>query len=305
MFRSNLKGSRKLQFIGGTVSGNAGGGGTVTGTGSAQTADDSDEPMATALATSGGMFNTTSLSSGFVTTNTGTAMGKAAGGGTGSQDGKANIALGGVGTLGFTGTTASSGKGDFVGGFSPVFFNSVTTETPGATTSTFVPKVSGKNGKKAYTLISTLPSTFNTVVTPISTGATGGAGNGSGSQSITSIATGSLLTGVTGMSMVMDPPLIVKGDGSSGGKATNFGEGSASGRNYFGIGGGAANGTGTIAAFGSGSTMNDSTNGSFNSTGQADGSFSNTGSGIFGVVPPPPPVPLSPKQAFLANIGFP
>jgi hypothetical protein len=105
-----------------------------------------------------------------------------------------------------------------------------------------------------------------------STGPTGGFGSGSGSLGIESDTTGTLMG---------DPTTI--GTGSSGGKATNYGNGKATGYNYFGSAGGIAGGTGTIAAAGSGNTKADVTNGVFTGSGSADGNFDNQGSGLFGV----------------------
>jgi hypothetical protein len=287
---SNLKGTRKLQFgfgstgtqfTGGIISGTATGGGTATGKGTSTTADATTvltPPPLLAMgdATGSGNFTTTSSGSGFIDTSFGKAQGSAGGGGTGSQAGKAEIVLGGVGTLEFDGTTTSSGTGGFGAGFSPVNFYSVTTEVPGAACCLY----NQKSGKKGGTPTGFAPSTFTTVVTPVSTGPTGGFGSGSGSSDISSTTEGALTDNVLDGGGLPAPEN--DGDGFSGGKATNFGEGSASVANFFGSAGGAGKGAGTSEASGTGSTTLDPTGGIFSSSGLVDGSFSNQGSGLFG-----------------------
>jgi hypothetical protein len=128
--RLNLKGSRKLQnfgFTGGLTSGTATGGGIATGLGSVMTMNNTG----VATATGTGEFTTTSGGSGFVNSVFGNALGNAAGGGTGTQVGTVSNMLG-IGTIKFDGTTTATGTGGFGAGFSPVQFNSVTTEIPGA-----------------------------------------------------------------------------------------------------------------------------------------------------------------------------
>jgi hypothetical protein len=215
-----------------------------------------------------GEFTSTSGSSGFIDSTFGSAVGSAAGGGTGSNAGTVGIVFGGTGVLSFDGTTTSSGGGGFGAGLSPVAFNTVTTQVPGAA---FAIKKSSKKGGSSSGFA---PSTFTTVVTPFSTGPTGGFGTGSGALDIKSTTTGTLL-GETAM-------MVTIGTGSSGGEATNFGGGMGSATNYFGSVGGLGSGAGTSAAAASGTTKFDDTNGIFTGTGFATGNFNNQGAGIIG-----------------------
>jgi hypothetical protein len=272
-----LKGSRKLacirrlqsplRFNGGRVSGTATGGGTATGVGSAQTGDPCDD-VGAADASGSGEFTVTSGSSGFVDTVFGSAVGSAAGGGTGSQAGNAAITMGGVGIIKFDGTTSSSGTGGFGAGFSPVQFNTVTTEIPGsAITIPGSPKKGGSSGGFS-------PPTFITTVVPVSTGPTGGFGSGNGAIDITSTTTGTLMA-----NEITDTSI---GTGSSVGKATSFGGGMGSATNYFGTAGGLGSGAATGAAATAGSTKFDMVNGIFTGASDATSNFGNQGSGIFG-----------------------
>jgi hypothetical protein len=259
MTSRNLKGSRKLQFTGGIISGTSTGGGAVGGTGSAILLD----ILGLANSAGGGNFTSSSSGSAFVETPSGAAEGSSAAGGTGSNAGEVDGVLG-VGTLTFNGNTTTSGIGGFGAGFSPVGFNTVITEVPGTT----IPETFAKGGSTGGGVT---PPTFTTTITPFLTGPTGGFGTGSGSLQIDSTTTGTLMGDATTV-----------GTGSSDGAGTSFGGGTAIGANLFGSAGGVGSGTSTIAAAGSGNTEMDATNGIFTGTGGATGDFNNQGSGIFG-----------------------
>jgi hypothetical protein len=277
MTSRNLKGSRKLQFVfpmrsrspftGGIVSGTSSGGGTATGSGSAQTSLLAGM-VGVSSGTGSGDFTTTSGSSGSINTVFGSAEGSSAAGGAGTQAGNVGITLGGLGTLTFDGTTSSSGNGSFGAGLSPVQFNTVITEVPG----TPIPELFGGSKKGGSTGGGVTPPTFITTIVPVSTGPTGGFGTGSGGLNIASTTTGTLM-GTMAMQI---------GVGSSGGTATNFGGGSGSATNFFGTAGGLGSGAGTGAANAAGNTKMDTMNGIFLGTGGATGNFANQGSGIFG-----------------------
>jgi hypothetical protein len=274
MTRRNLKGSRKLQsfsFLGGIASGIATGGGTTTGIGSAQTMNETGISTATGT----GEFTTTSGASGFVDSVFGVAEGNAAGGAAGSQLGTVSAMLG-VGTVTFDGTTTSSGNGGFGAGFSPVAFQTITTEIPGtaiaASASNNSPKGGGGNtggGGGGVT-----PPTFITTVVPVSTGPTGGFGSGNGAIDIASTTTGTLTANAITETSI--------GTGSSVGEATSFGGGMGSATNYFGSAGGLGSGAATGSAATAGSTKFDIVNGIFTGASDATSNFSNQGSGIFG-----------------------
>jgi hypothetical protein len=249
-----LKGSRKLIDTTPNCNrrnlqsarGAATGGATAVGSGSAETNCEFD-PIGDSGASGSGEFVITSGSSGFADTMFGSAVGSAASGATGSQNGKAEIVFGGLGTLAFDGTTTSSGTGGFGADFSPVGFNSVTTEE-------------------------------GTTVTPFSTGPTGGSGTGKGDLSIASKTTGMLMANINNNDV---PPATI-GTASSGGKATNVGGGMGSGSNLFGTAGGLGSGAATGAAASAGNTKLDVVNGIFSGLSEATGNFDNQGSGNFG-----------------------
>jgi hypothetical protein len=215
------------------------------------------------MSTGTGQFTTMSGSSGFVDSAFGLAMGNAAGGSTGSQVGTATGMLG-VGTLGFDGTTTTSGTGGFGAGFSPVLFTAVTTEIPG----TLI--VTQGNSPKSGVSTAYSDPTFSTVNVPSSTGPTGGFGQGGGGINIASTTTGTLMGNTT------------TGTVSSTGAGTNFGGGMSSGLNYFGGAGGVGSGAGTGGAAGTGNTMFDLVGGTFTGTGSSISNFGNLGIGVFG-----------------------
>jgi hypothetical protein len=269
---SYLKGSRKLQtFSGGIISGSSFGGGTALGSGSAMTGTVAGV-VGVADATGSGEFTSTSGSSGFIDTVFGYAEGSSAAGGSGTQAGNVGITGGGLGTLTFAGTTSASGNGGFGGGLSPVQFNTVVTEVPGTP---IPPTSSGGSKKGGSTGGGVTPPTFITTVVPMSTGPTGGFGFGNGLLSIGSTTGGTLMGNLTQI-----------GIGSSGGTANNFGGGMASATNYFGTAGGLGSGAGSGVVAAAGNTKFDMLNGIFLATGGTDGSFTNQGSGLFGLAPP-------------------
>jgi hypothetical protein len=291
----NLKGSRKLQFkfTNGIVSGTSDASGSATGSGVAAAIVpgyvDAGTNLGVTDASGGGEFTSTSGSTGFIDTVFGSSKGSSAGGATGSQAGNAGITTGGdmnnmepfymFGYVFFNGTTTSSGTGSFGGGLSPVGFNTLITEVPGAAiTTTATPRKSGKSGGST---IAFAPSTFTTTTTPFSTGPTGGFASSSGALDIASQTFGTIFgAGSTplGSTLVL----------SSGGKATNTGSGSATSTNFFGSAGGTASGssTGADTASGNGSTGAESGYkimvADVRTMGGAVASFGNQGSGIFG-----------------------
>jgi hypothetical protein len=260
-----------LNFFGGQeVSGTATGGGTATAVGSAQ--DMIAPPYAISDSTASGAFTSISGSSGRVDTIYGSAEGSAAGGATGSQAGTVLITAGGLGTLKFDGTTTASGTGSFGAGFSPIQFNTVTTEIPGVAIVTLGSPKTGGNAISA--------PTFVTTVVPVSTGPTSGFGSGAGALSVVSTTTGTL-RGESG------GPMFNEGTGSSGGAATNFGGGMGSGTNLFGTASGLGSGASTGVAAAAGSTKFDPVNGVFTAAGGATGNFNNQASGVFGTAATP------------------
>jgi hypothetical protein len=141
-------------------------------------------PYAISDSTASEAFTSISGSSGRVDTIYGSAEGSAAGGATGSQAGTVLITAGGLGTLKFDGTTTASGTGSFGAGFSPIQFNTVTTEIPGVAIVTLGSPKTGGNAISA--------PTFVTTVVPVSTGPTSGFGSGAGALSVVSTTTGTL-----------------------------------------------------------------------------------------------------------------
>jgi hypothetical protein len=265
-----------LQLRSGKVGGASTGSGSANSSGSVNTSEDG----ATSESSGKGEFTTSGGSSGFIDTKSGSAQGNSAAGATGSNSGTVGIENGGVGTLTFDGSTTSSGRGGFGGGFSPVV-NTGSTSMSISGTPNSQGDVNGFRGSSSRT-----PTTFNPSSTTL-TRSTGGFGNGSGALNIAS-KTGGTLNG--------DATTV--GTGTSGGEATSFGEGSASGRNPFGTAGGAARGSVDAADAVSGTTMNVDTAGVFDVSGSVQGNFDNRGSGVFGRTATRPTRPTLPSFSF-------
>lgn len=109
----HLKGSRKLQFTGGFISGFSDNTGSATNSGSALVTG--TDGTATSSGTSA--FNSNGFSSGFLLSPFGTAQGRATGGASGSQVGISGVLD--IGTSLFAGNTDATGFGFFGAGFSP------------------------------------------------------------------------------------------------------------------------------------------------------------------------------------------